>query len=256
MKKYLSLRVMGIACAMLMAGSVVLVTACCERDIDRIVEKARYGDTAAIRQLAECYIAGDGVERNLLNASVLYGIYGDVGGVSEIELFLMLGNKNPVMQVNNCLEEIFNAIEDGFSVDSVKEKYKSCGMDNIELIERNLLQGTNDMDADYEAFLLKRRKKYPFINEILGIEYYKQMKSQDDILGMRKTVCYLKEADKYAMLSLKGAALLLKLYKQYGGKKLEAIDSCEEKRLIKLSTMRFDDVVDSVEVDSLWIEQQ
>ena len=140
MKKYLSLRVMGIACAMLMAGSVVLVTACCERDIDRVVEKARYGDTAAIRQLAECYIAGDGVERNLLNASVLYGIYGDVGGVSEIELFLMLGNKNPVMQVNNCLEEIFNAIEDGFSVDSIKEKYKSCGMDNIELIERNLLQ--------------------------------------------------------------------------------------------------------------------
>ena len=78
----------------------------------------------------------------------------------------------------------------------------------------------------------------------------KQMKGPDDILTMRKAVCYLKEADKHAMLSLKGAATLLKLYNQYGGKGLEVIDDREENRLVKLSTMGFNDIVDSVEVDS------
>lgn len=256
MKKYLSLRVMGIACAMLMAGSVVLVTACCERDIDRIVEKARYGDTAAIRQLADSYITGDGVEKNLLNATELYYRYGEVGGVSIVELYMKYGAEYPAIVGMTCMERLSAAMVEGFSMDSVKVRFKDYGMDNIELIERNILQDTKDMDADYEAFLLKRRKKYPFVNDILGQEYYKQMKGADDFLTMRKSVCYLKEADRHAMLSLRGAALLLKLYKQYGGKKLEAIDSCEEKRLMKLSTMRFDDVVDSVEVDSLWIEQQ
>ena len=85
-------------------------------------------------------------------------------------------------------------------------------------------------------------------------EYYKQMKGPDDILTMRKAVCYLKEADKHAMLSLKGAATLLKLYNQYGGKGLEVIDDREENRLVKLSTMGFNDIVDSVEVDSQWGE--
>lgn len=254
MKKFLSLRVMGIACAMLMVGSVVLVSACCERDIDRIVEKARYGDTAAIRQLAECYITGDGVERNLLNATVLYAGYGELGGVSEVELYMKYGAEHPALVGMTCMERICAAMVEGFSMDSVKVRFKDYGMDNIELIERNALQDTNDMDADYEAFLLKRRKKYPFVNDILGIEYYKQMKGPDDILTMRKAVCYLKEADKHAMLSLKGAATLLKLYNQYGGKGLEVIDDREENRLVKLSTMGFNDIVDSVEVDSQWGE--
>lgn len=250
MKNYLSLRVMGIACAMLMVGSVVLVSACCERDIDRIMEKARYGDTAAIRQLADCYIAGDGVERNLLNATVLYGSYGELGGVSEVELYMKFGAEHPAIVGMTCIERICAVMVEGLSMDSVKERFKDYGLDNIEVIERNILQDTNDMDTDYEAFLLKRRKKYPFVNDILGQEYYKQMKGADDILTMRKAVCYLKEADKHAMLSLKGAALLLKLYKQYGGKELEIIDDREESRLVKLSTMGFNDIVDSVEVDS------
>lgn len=254
MKKYLSLRVMGIAYAMLIVGSVVLVSACCESDIDRIVEKARDGDTAAIRQLADCYITGDGMERNLLNATVLYGAYGELGGVSEVELYMKFGAAHPAILGMTCMERLCAAMVEGSSVDSVKERFKDYGLDNIELMERNILQDTNGMDADYEAFLLKRRKKYPFVNDILGQEYYKQMKGTDDILTMRKSVCYLKEADKHAMLSLRGAALLLKLYKQYGGKELEAIDSTEEKRLMKLSTMGFNDIVDSVEVDSQWVE--
>lgn len=238
MKKMIFKNTFGLLCAMLVCPCIGTRAQAGSR-IDSLVCMSRHGNVEATRELAECYAQGNGVDKNWVNSVMLYGMYQQASGASYESLMTSVGKDHPLRLAEGLLNIFLAAEKKEVNMDSIKSEYIELGREHLDFVERFMLRENQSVEGEYEQNLISVCDRYPFVNCMLGISYMEQMAGEKDIQGMLKSVKYLREADKHAMLSRRGAAILLDFYECFGGKELEPLDDKERERLIKLRDMGF-----------------
>lgn len=224
-----------------------------------LVDRARNGDTRAYEALAICYRDGDGVVQSDLNAifATIFARQDDDWGVEQLmELF---DEEAPTRLMLRVLD--YSDMEDVPPADVARLRAVSpadamvydaiCAVemrhDTAETLR--LLQTAEDQGSEfaciarvnfyidclddmpgYKRMLLRHADRYPlFYNKLGEIE----MEEGDDPEHLRRAVSCFRKADKQAMLSARGARLLLTACRRLGGEASAFYDAEDLNRIAR-----------------------
>jgi len=217
--------------------------------IPYLIERARYGEPWAYDALGDCYRYGKGgVEESILNAFVYYGL----SGVNVDEMAMKAVKENPKEHlglVYKLIDKVEAGDKDGILclLDTLNlEHYTEAdilrdiinGADTLSLtpvIERNLLSPEVSTDkmiftlaacrysnwvpasfSDKEGLISALSLKFPFLCDRMAMDFFGE--SHEDMVSVKiaektaKAIRFLEKADKDAMLSREGAAILYNYY--------------------------------------------
>lgn len=213
------------------------------KEINALIEQARWGDGQAFVKLANCYRDGKGVKQDFVGMLTMLAQADEYGGISNVEDYLR------TLPEGSDFKLIFDAVEnyerknveeatamfeqliakgtpDGYAVKGIITVERGDTLEGVRLIEQaatsgstfaELLQcipdwrGATDPDLDKLAAL---SDKIPFVNTILGKMYAGYQ--DENLMNEPLAAHYFLEADEKACLGKRGARWLL-YYHRSGG---------------------------------------
>lgn len=226
-----------------------------EDSVKTYIEMARWGDDMARFKLADCYHRGRGVKPSYVNMMTTFTYYREYG-YRILEAYLLLSDEDDTfrllyeaMERNDNVKKkrlletrpIYIKIWQAMSLaDKGKEdeavallneaKDKGCDFAAILLLVYYEKKGNAD---DYEKFLIDNTKDAPAFYNKLGDIYIGKDFPASGKKDEKKAVECFKNADKYALLSPRGANTLIKYYQEEAAKGNPLCEESEIERLKK-----------------------
>lgn len=251
-----------------MAFAAAALTAQAQNWADSVAvytERARWGNLSAIESLAECYHAGHGVERNLLNVMFFYEQARDFGGKEADEYFAMMDEDDEMRLVHEASEDSDNkrrrpferklaklremgspsvatleALRDGAlsrADDAALEQFRNAA-NNGCMLAKMLSLLILDVSHSREAFaaeMWELAESVPMAYNTLGFLYFGADYDGKEIVDLDKALHCFRKADERGILSRANARRLLRYYLREQEKGRTPCDSSEMERLKKIA---------------------
>lgn len=213
------------------------------KEVQSLIEQARWGDGNAIKKLADCYREGRGVKKDFIGMLAMVELSERQGSIGSKDAYFQSVPEDDNYRRTYDIMEHFSQHrhEKADSIISLMKHQDNPDVDvliGIEAIEKGdttggkqIIQRATDQGNPFGAlvlylfesqskqeqdmtYLLRLADEHPFICKILGDIYRKRR--TDEAENEKMAAHYYLKADEYAMLT-KGAASWLLAYHEDGG---------------------------------------
>lgn len=242
------------------------------KEVQALIEQARWGNGMATKKLADCYREGRGIKKDFIGMMAMVSMSERQGGIDSMADYfqsvpeedgfrrmydiinhLAQGRKEKVDSIINQMDNRDNPDLDVLiGIDSI-EKGDSIG--GKQMIQAAITKGSsfgalilcffeslNNPEHDMTS-LLQLVDEHPFIYKLLGDNYRKRLTNEAE--NEKLAAHYYLKADEYAMLSKGGASWLLVYYEDGGDIHLSDID------VRRLQTFAGIDPASALDVDTV-----
>lgn len=216
--------------------SVDIAESSTTNEFNALVEKARWGNSQAYLQLADCYRDGRGVEKDFVGMLSMVAQANEFGGIRRIEDYLKeMPEGSDFRMIFDAIEKFENkqveeaklmseqlvskGVPDGYFVQAFMAMESGDTLEGFHIMELAASQGSNlgnlvlcipelqgGKTPDVEK-LKSLSDKMPFANTILAKMYMGE--EDESMMDEHLAIHYLLKADENAYLSKRGARWLL-----------------------------------------------